>query len=110
MKPLSKAEGLQLIRDVTNHAWEHLAFFDKKTIDNIDDMRISRIQYLRQEYVKRIRRLENDLHQLVKPQMQNIMFTLIKDKCYDWFPDDTRQKLVRDYNDQLFCDLKQNEV
>lgn len=36
MKPLSKAEGLQLIRDVTNHAWKHLQFFDKKTIDKIN--------------------------------------------------------------------------
>ena len=77
---------------------------------NIDDMRTSRIQYLRQEYVKRIRQLENDLYQLVKPQMQNIMFTLMKDKHYEWLPDDTRQKLVRNYNDQLVRDLKQNEV
>ena len=36
MKPLSKAEGLQLISDVTNHAWEHLQFFDRKTIDKIN--------------------------------------------------------------------------
>lgn len=77
---------------------------------NINDMRTSQIQYLRQEYIKRIRQLENDLYQLVKPQMQNIMFTLMKGKHYEWLPDETKQKLVRDYNDRLVHDLKQNEV
>lgn len=108
MKPLSKAEGLQLIRDVTNHTWEHLAFFDKKTIDKINGTAPIDVVATICHVVLFLSAVCDAV--AIPFHTSRLYFILIKDKCYDWFLDDTRQKLVRDYNDQLFCDLKQNEV
>lgn len=68
--------------------------------DDTDD-----VKKLMVEYKKQLSQLCNDLYGEVQPYVETLVFQILKDKRYDFLPDNLRRTIIRQHNHRLVADL-----